>query len=176
MRSFEQYIKEAYNFRLGGSQKKGFDQNIKKIEDSVILELKNKKIEIKLENEKFKNNELIKPSEVIDHVLEDDWRLPTADEMQEMIHKYEWECYEPNAVMYLDNGSDEIYWDVIQSGKFEDYGIYLLDDSINNWSHDYTWLVFADGVDPCVGNVCDGEILSDLGDFPCLVRLVRDVE
>ena len=27
MKSFSEYIKEAYNFRLGGSQQKGFDQN-----------------------------------------------------------------------------------------------------------------------------------------------------
>ena len=28
MKTFEQYIDEAYNFRLGGSQKKGFNQKI----------------------------------------------------------------------------------------------------------------------------------------------------
>ena len=31
MRTFEQYIEEAYNFRLGGSQKKGFDQTKAKL-------------------------------------------------------------------------------------------------------------------------------------------------
>ena len=30
MKSFEQYIKESYSFRLGGSQRKGFDQTEKK--------------------------------------------------------------------------------------------------------------------------------------------------
>ena len=28
MKSFSEYIKEAYSFRLGGSQQKGFDQNV----------------------------------------------------------------------------------------------------------------------------------------------------
>ena len=27
MKTFKEYIEESYNFRLGGSQKKGFDQN-----------------------------------------------------------------------------------------------------------------------------------------------------
>ena len=35
MKSFSEYIKEAYNFRLGGSQKKGYDQT-KKFEDLEI--------------------------------------------------------------------------------------------------------------------------------------------
>ena len=41
MRTFEQYIEEAYSFRLGGSQKKGFDQNgvktFRKLEEGDII-------------------------------------------------------------------------------------------------------------------------------------------
>ena len=35
MRTFEQYIDESYSFRLGGSQKKGFDQTKAKTIDDV---------------------------------------------------------------------------------------------------------------------------------------------
>ena len=48
MKSFSEYIKEAYNFRLGGSQKKGFNQKlfdldyfIKAVPDNDVLRLLN---------------------------------------------------------------------------------------------------------------------------------------